>query len=55
MKERFEIVFCEDGKQAMRHEPLRCPIKNGSNKDCREDGRGKISRQSGCVFQGLLM
>jgi hypothetical protein len=30
---------------------LRCPIKNGSDKGCREDGRGKISRQSGCVFQ----
>ncbi len=51
MKECFEIVFCENGKQAVGHEPLRCPIKNRSNKSCREDGRGKISRQSGCVFQ----
>ena len=51
MKECFEIVSCEKGKQAMRHEPLRCPIKNGRNKGRREDGRGKISRQSSCVFQ----
>ena len=51
MKERLEIVSCEEGKQAMRHEPLRCPIKNGSDKGRREDGRGKISRQSSCVFQ----
>jgi len=51
MKERFEIVFCEKGKQAVRQEPLRCPIKNRSDKGCREDGRGKISRQSDCVFQ----
>ena len=51
MKERLEIVSCEEGKQAMRHEPLRCPIKNGSDKGRREDDRGKISRQSSCVFQ----
>jgi len=51
MKECFEIVFREKSKQAVRHEPLRCPIKNGSNKGCREDGRGKINRQSDCVFQ----
>ena len=51
MKERFEIVSCEEGKQAMRHKPLRCPIKNGSDKGRREDDRGKISRQSSCVFQ----
>jgi len=51
MKERFEIVFSEKGKQPVRHEPLRCPIKNGSNKGCRKDSRGKISRQSDCVFQ----
>lgn len=52
MKVRFEIVSSEEGKQALCHEPLRRPIKNWSNNGCCEDGRGKISRQSGCVFQG---
>jgi len=51
MEVRFEIVSYEKGKQAVRDEPLRSPIKNGSNNGCREDGRGKISRQSSCVFQ----
>ena len=51
MKERFEVISCEEGKQAVGHEPLRCPIKNGSDKGRREDDRGKISRQSSCVFQ----
>ena len=51
MKERFEVVSLEKKEQALRHEPLRCPIKNGSDKGRREDDRGKISRQSSCVFQ----
>jgi hypothetical protein len=53
MKERFEVVSCEKKEQAVRNEPLRCPIKNGCDKGRREEDRGKISRQSSCVFHDI--
>ena len=51
MKERFEIVLCQEGKQTMRGKRLSGPKKNWSKQRCYDNDPDKIRRQFSYVFQ----
>jgi len=51
MKKCFEIEFCQERKQAPRCKRLAGPKQKWSEERSNKNGRGKIGRQSSCVFQ----
>jgi hypothetical protein len=52
MKERFEIVLCQEGKQTVCGKRLSGPKKNWSKQRCYDNDPDKIRRQFSYVFQG---
>ena len=52
MKERFEIVLCQRGKQTVRRQRLCRPKENWSEQRSNDNDADKIGCQFSCVFQG---
>ena len=52
MKERFEIVLCQEGKQTVRGKRLSGPKKNWSKQRSDDHGPDEVGRQFNYVFQG---
>ncbi len=52
MKECFEIVFCQKGKQTVRCKRLCRPKENWSKQRSNDNDADKVGCQFSCVFQG---